>query len=72
MAELIPQIAALEGCDAPHRARNKDTHRTHWPAAEYLSAARVRSDGTLGIVSKTAGFPVLSQSAHRKLVEVAQ
>lgn len=72
MAEPIAQIATLEGCDASHRARNKDAHRTHWPAAEYPSAARVRSDGTLDIVSTTAGFPSFSKSADRKLVEVAQ
>lgn len=72
MAKPIAQIAALKGCDASHRARNKDTHRTHWPAAEYPSAARVRSDCTFGIVSTTAGFPTISKGADRKLVEVSQ
>lgn len=72
MAEPIFQIAALEGCDASHRARNKDTHRTHLPAAKMLTVSRVRSGGALEITAMRAGFPALSQSAHRKLLEVAQ
>lgn len=68
----IAQITALEGRDAPHRGRNKDTHRTHMSAAKMLAVSRGRSGGTFRSVERPGGFPAFSKSADRKLAEVAQ
>lgn len=72
MCEPVRNPACHSAPDAWHLGRGTRSHRTHWPAAEYLSATRVRSDGTLGIVPTTAGFPAFSKSADRNLVEGAQ
>ena len=47
------------GLDASHQAMEKDTHPTHWPAANRLYFSRVRSGCARGalVVSRTNPGP---------------
>jgi hypothetical protein len=64
--------APLHGYDASHRAINEDTHRTHWPAADFPVALRVRSGVATAILTLFGRISARRKSANRKLVEVSQ
>lgn len=50
------QLAGFFGLDASHRAKENRTHRTHWPAADFLRVSRVRS-----------GYAVLARYVSRAI-----
>ena len=55
--------------DASHRATDRETHPTHWPAADHRNFPRVRS-GCAGVgLSAPRNIPWLSADTRRMRME---
>lgn len=69
MIEQRLPIAMLQGCDAPHRASNLDTHLTHGCIQLFCHFPSVR-EGCAGLADHgTRTFQPLSEGALRTLAE---
>jgi hypothetical protein len=69
MVAINPKTNSHFGVDASHRAKDKRTHRTHWPAADHLDFLRVQYGCACVKPPVLSVIPCLGADARRMRTE---
>jgi hypothetical protein len=65
MTAPISYLARSVGHDASHQAKRKETHLTHWPAADFLGVSRIRSGCAMRAHCRCRAIPGQTANARR-------